>query len=244
MLLGGSGSGKSALLRHLIGLEKPASGSIFVKGVDIVRCSEAKLNQVRRSIGVSFQNAALFGAMTVSENIAYPLLESTSLVDSTIDEVVLLKLAQVGLVHFGLLSLSFPTLWWGHAEARFTGARDCPGSGNPTFRREPPAGLDHRLRLPASMSLRALSEERIPADVTATVLKQAGRLRSFQSALKIADWLAFLRDRQIWLRSAPKISWSGVLIHGCGSSSTVRLRHEIGGSGGTLTTTRRNVEAD
>ena len=101
VLLGGSGSGKSTLLRHLIGLEKPQSGSIIVKGVDINHCSDAELNQVRRSIGVSFQNAALFGSMTVSENVAFPLLERTRLVDSTIEEVVLLKLAQVGLVHFG-----------------------------------------------------------------------------------------------------------------------------------------------
>src|SRR6202008_2425474 len=62
VLLGVSGSGKSTLLRHLIGLEKPLSGSIIVNGIDIVRCSDAELNQVRRSIGVSFQNAALFGS--------------------------------------------------------------------------------------------------------------------------------------------------------------------------------------
>ena len=97
VLLGVSGSGKSTLLRHLIGLEKPLSGSIVIQGVDIIRCSEAELNRVRRSIGVSFQNAALFGSMTVSQNVAFPLLERTRLVDSTIDEVVLLKLAQVGL---------------------------------------------------------------------------------------------------------------------------------------------------
>jgi phospholipid/cholesterol/gamma-HCH transport system ATP-binding protein len=101
VLLGGSGAGKSTLLRHLIGLERPSSGSIFIKGVDILRCSEAQLNQVRRSIGVSFQNAALFGSMTVSENVAFPLLERTRLEDSTIEEIVLLKLAQVGLLHFG-----------------------------------------------------------------------------------------------------------------------------------------------
>ena len=74
VLLGGSGSGKSTLLRHLVGLEKPKSGSIIVQGSDIVRCSEAELNRVRRSIGISFQNAALFCSMTVSENVAFPLL--------------------------------------------------------------------------------------------------------------------------------------------------------------------------
>jgi phospholipid/cholesterol/gamma-HCH transport system ATP-binding protein len=78
VLLGGSGSGKSTLLRHVIGLEKPSSGSIVVKGVDITRCSEAELDQVRRTIGVPFQNAALFGSMTVAENVAFPLLERTS----------------------------------------------------------------------------------------------------------------------------------------------------------------------
>jgi phospholipid/cholesterol/gamma-HCH transport system ATP-binding protein len=108
VLLGESGSGKSTLLRHVVGLEKPLSGNIVVKDVDIVRCSEAELNEVRRSIGVSFQNAALFGSMTVAENIAFPLLERTRLVDSTIDEVVLLKLAQVGLVH--LDSSAFPSM--------------------------------------------------------------------------------------------------------------------------------------
>jgi len=66
VLLGGSGSGKSTLLRHLIGLEKPVSGSIVVKDVDIVRCSETELNQVRQCIGVSFQSAALFGSLTDS----------------------------------------------------------------------------------------------------------------------------------------------------------------------------------
>src|SRR5262249_37090272 len=74
VLLGESGSGKSTLLRHLIGLERPLSGSIVVKGIDLVRCSEEDLNRVRGSIGVSFQHAALFASMTVSENVAFPLL--------------------------------------------------------------------------------------------------------------------------------------------------------------------------
>ena len=69
VLLGESGSGKSTLLRHAIGLAKPYSGSILIKGVDITRCSEEKLDEIRRSIGVSFQSAALFGSMTDRKSV-------------------------------------------------------------------------------------------------------------------------------------------------------------------------------
>jgi phospholipid/cholesterol/gamma-HCH transport system ATP-binding protein len=103
VLLGGSGSGKSTLLRHMIGLERPRSGSIFVKGVDITRCSQAELNLVRRSIGVTFQSAALFNSLSVEDNIALPLREHTSLAPSIINLVVLMKLAAVGLAEFGKL---------------------------------------------------------------------------------------------------------------------------------------------
>ena len=67
VLLGGSGSGKSTLLRQVLGLERPSSGSVHVKGIDITRCSESELRQVRRSIGVAFQSAALFNSLTVEE---------------------------------------------------------------------------------------------------------------------------------------------------------------------------------
>lgn len=103
VLLGGSGSGKSTLLRHMIGLERPHSGNISVKGVDITRCSQAELNLVRRSIGVTFQSAALFNSLSVADNIALPLREHTSLAPSIIDLVVLMKLAAVGLAEFGKL---------------------------------------------------------------------------------------------------------------------------------------------
>jgi phospholipid/cholesterol/gamma-HCH transport system ATP-binding protein len=103
VLLGGSGSGKSTLLRHMIGLERPRSGNLFVKGVDITRCSQAELNLVRRSIGVTFQSAALFNSLSVADNIALPLREHTSLAPSIINLVVLMKLASVGLAEFGKL---------------------------------------------------------------------------------------------------------------------------------------------
>ena len=186
VLLGGSGSGKSTLLRHLIGLEKPLSGSIIVEGVDIIHCSEAELNQVRRLIGVSFQDAALFASMTVSENIAFPLLERTRLVDSTIEEVVLLKLAQVGLIHFGGF---YPPELSGGMLKRASVARATALDPEILFFDEPSAGLD-----PITAA---------GIDDLVVYLKNALQMtvlvvtHELQSAFKIADRLAFLRDGKL-----------------------------------------------
>src|ERR1700730_18936374 len=68
-LLGASGSGKSTMLRHLIGLERPDSGTIQVLGVDINRCSAKDLKRIRRAMGVAFQGSALFSSMSVEENV-------------------------------------------------------------------------------------------------------------------------------------------------------------------------------
>src|ERR1700751_4092606 len=67
VLLGGSGSGKSTLLRQILTLERPKSGSVTVKGVDVARCSEAELKSVRLSMGVAFQSAALFNSLSVED---------------------------------------------------------------------------------------------------------------------------------------------------------------------------------
>src|SRR6201997_3720486 len=75
VLLGGRGSGKSTLLRQILGLERPKSGSVFVKGIDITHCSAAELKKVRRSIGVAFQSAALFNSLSREDNVALTLRE-------------------------------------------------------------------------------------------------------------------------------------------------------------------------
>ena len=186
VLLGASGSGKTTLLRHLIGLEKPVAGRVVVKGIDIVHCSEAELNQARRSIGVSFQNAALFGSMTVSENIAFPLLERTRLADSTIDEIVLLKLAQVGLVRFGSF---YPSELSGGMLRRASVARATALDPQILFFDEPSAGLD-----PITAT---------GIDELVVYLKKAFQMTIFvvthelRSAFRIADRLAFLRDKKL-----------------------------------------------
>ncbi|NBT59573.1 ATP-binding cassette domain-containing protein [bacterium] len=98
-LMGGSGSGKSVLLRSLIGLEKPDEGHIYFKGRDIVGLSEDDLVEVRKRIAYVFQYGALFDSLTVKENLAYPLRAHTKLSEEEIQNRVVDSLKKVGLEH-------------------------------------------------------------------------------------------------------------------------------------------------
>ena len=97
VLLGGSGSGKSTMLRHIIGLERPTSGTVQISGIDINACSKEELKTIRRTMGVAFQECALFNSMTLQENVALPLLELTKLADPVIEIMTYMKLVSVGL---------------------------------------------------------------------------------------------------------------------------------------------------
>ena len=84
VLLGSSGTGKSTLLRHILALEKPTSGHIYIKSMDVCHSPEEQLNELRRHMGVLFQSGALFGSMSLGDNVALPLRELTKLDESTI----------------------------------------------------------------------------------------------------------------------------------------------------------------
>lgn len=103
VLLGSSGTGKSTLLRHIMALEEPTSGHIYVKGVDVCHSSEDVLDNLRRRMGVLFQSGALFGSMTLGDNVALPLREFTKLDESTVEVLVRMKLGLVGLGGFEAL---------------------------------------------------------------------------------------------------------------------------------------------
>lgn len=96
-LIGGSGSGKSVLLREMMGLMRPSAGRIELLGTDVCTSAPAQLNALRRRLGVLFQDAALFSSLTVAENVAIPFRENTSLPLSMIAPLVGFKLALVGL---------------------------------------------------------------------------------------------------------------------------------------------------
>src|SRR6201990_3278391 len=98
VLLGPSGTGKSVFLKSLIGLLKPERGSIVIHDTDLVKCSEAKLYELRKLFGVLFQDGALFGSMNLFDNIAFPLREHTKKSEPAIRELVHRNAELVGLM--------------------------------------------------------------------------------------------------------------------------------------------------
>lgn len=101
VLLGPSGTGKSVLLKSIIGLLRPEQGSVVVHGTDLLRCPEHRLYEIRKRIGVLFQDGALFGSMSLFDNVAFPLREHTRATEAKIRKVVGARLEMVGLAGAG-----------------------------------------------------------------------------------------------------------------------------------------------
>ncbi len=134
VILGGSGCGKSTLLRHLVGLESPLSGEISIAGLGFPR-----LDVGRPPFGVMFQGGALFGSMTVGENVALPLDQWTSLPHDAVTAIVRAKLRLVGL---GAAEDKFPSEISGGMKKRAAIARALALEPELIFLDEPSAGLD------------------------------------------------------------------------------------------------------
>lgn len=139
-IVGGSGSGKSTLLREMSMLQEPSSGTVRVLGETVTGRDPRHLLRLRRHIGVLFQNGALFGGMTVLENVGVPLREHTGLGDGLINEIARMKLALVGLEpRAGGL---YPSQLSGGMRKRAALARAIALDPELLFLDEPTSGLD------------------------------------------------------------------------------------------------------
>lgn len=139
VILGGSGSGKSTLLKHLIGLYQPVAGRILIQGKDIVTSEGAERTDILKSIGVMYQMGALFGSMTLLENVRLSLEEYTDLPSDAVDLIARMKLKLVGLEAY---SDFMPSELSGGMQKRAAIARAMALDPEILFLDEPSAGLD------------------------------------------------------------------------------------------------------
>ncbi len=138
-VIGRSGGGKTVLLKHIIGLLRPDSGSIFIKGKDITKLKGVELDEIRAEIGVVFQGGALFDSLTVYDNVAFPLTEKTKLNKKQIYEKVMKALSDVGLEG---IEHKYPAELSGGMRKRVALARALIGQPKIILFDEPTTGLD------------------------------------------------------------------------------------------------------
>lgn len=139
VILGPSGCGKSTLLRHMVGLDIAFSGIVSIDGVNIISCGEDTFHNTLRKIGILFQSSALFGSMTIAENVALPIEEYSDLPKSAIDNLVRMKLCMVNL---GGYENYLPSEISGGMKKRAGLARALALNPGILFLDEPTSGLD------------------------------------------------------------------------------------------------------
>ena len=139
IVLGGSGCGKSTLLKHLIGLIPPLSGQINIDGEELSNCDETAFKNILRKIGVLYQSTALFGSMTIAENVSLPIKEYTDLPQRSVDTLVKMKLNMVNLKGY---ENHLPSEISGGMRKRAGLARAMALNPKILFFDEPSAGLD------------------------------------------------------------------------------------------------------
>jgi len=185
-LIGGSGKGKSVLLKHIIGLIKPDKGAVLIDQKDISRLRGKKLKKLKDRLGIVFQFGALFDSLTIYENVAFPLKEKTRLKDSQIHERVIKELSDVGLLED---RDKYPAQLSGGMKKRAALARCLALDPDIIFFDEPTTGLDPVIAASIYKMIRNLQEKR---KLTALIVSH-----EIPGIFKIVDRVAMLHDGKI-----------------------------------------------
>ena len=183
VILGGSGTGKSVTLRHMLGLEAPDSGRVIIESEDVTDLEEEELYRVRKKFGMLFQSGALFDSMTVFENIAFPLREHTEMSDEEIDRAVNERLELVNLPNTGHL---MPVDLSGGMKKRVGLARSIVLDPKMILYDEPTTGLDP---ITAARINDLIIDLQSKLNVTSVVVTH-----DIQSAFSVGDRIAFLNQ--------------------------------------------------
>jgi len=186
VILGGSGSGKTVLLKHVNGLMSPESGEVFLEGLEISRLGEDELGAARKQVAMVFQGSALFDSLTVGENVAYPLDEHTDWPPDEIRERVKKVLSLVGL---GGTEELYPAALSGGMKKRVALARALALNPKGLLYDEPTTGLDPMMTQRINRLIRDLQQR---LGVTSVVVTH-----DLDSAFAVADRLAFLSEGRI-----------------------------------------------
>ncbi len=193
VVIGGSGSGKSVLLKHIIGLLKPDKGMVRIDSTDLSQLNEDELNEFRRKFGMLFQSSALFDSMKVWENVGFGLKRHTGLTDGEIKEIAVQKLGMVGLV--GVENV-MPSELSGGMRKRVGLARAIAMEPEILLYDEPTTGLDPIMADAINDLIIGMREK---LNITSIVITH-----DIKSAYKIADTIAMLYNGIIIEKGSPE----------------------------------------
>lgn len=192
VILGGSGTGKTVILKHIVGLLQPDQGRIFIEGSEITDYSENEFLAIRKKVGFLFQGGALFDSMSVFENVAFPLMEHTQFTDSEIRDKVLGTLKLMGLEGTDWM---MPEKLSGGMRKRVALARAIILQPKALLYDEPTTGLDPITTRWVSTLMRNIHEK---LKITSVIVTH-----NIQSALAVADRIAFLYRGRIKFVGTP-----------------------------------------
>ncbi len=193
VVIGSSGEGKSVFLKHLIGLMSPNSGSIRVEGQELVGLKERQMRDIRRKVGILFQDGALFDSMTVAENVAFPLIES-GLKDR---ELILERVGQaLDKVDLAAHMAKMPINISGGMRKRVALARAIIGEPQCILYDEPTSGLDPVVSESIDQLIRRMQEDLCVTSLVVT--------HDMRSVFRVADRVAYLREGRIYFLGTPQ----------------------------------------